>query len=737
MKKLLSLFCAGAAFLLSAEAPSAQNNYKIPESWKPKKVVGRDFWMIGPEVVLRGNEMTPNEWNCITTGNAFFPLKDASAGIRKLSAMPAFYDTAKLFYCRHDYAVKNPDGTYSFLLPKLDPSLKKYPVILHGTSAVRVSVIGKGYNPERRKNRKTTVYNLKRVTEYVDKAFVAKFDNRNLDAYCKENPNFVGILGFTEWFNEASAYLFNNRLGAIIKWKMLTPAQVQKVRKDFKLHDKSYAGLRYRAKKFFDRNAEVFGGADRIIIFDGSSCVGHLAAYYGAGVIGCETSRIWRHWENQMICERGAARQFGKPWQWFIASFVNNFTRDGKRSGGDYSGIFRPLTGVSHNLIDRLFYYAYLSGTNFIQRENIYNKLFTSWKTWELSPEGENYVKFHNFTKANPDRGSAYTPVALLKPADCIDKREAIITENTPGAAMMNAFKVAIYRLYPDQYMISRIPDFKYKPVHDTDTPFLRAGFEMGLSNTAPYGDIFDAITPDFPDKSTFKKIIPTYKVAVLLGSYPNQPEMEKILVDYVKNGGTLVLNTQQITKGFPSTFTGVKLTGKCRKIKNYTFDSVTLAGAKVVKKTKEGVILFTRHNYGKGSVIVTTPRYMIPVSKDWRAQAAAAGSGKLKYPYVEQLLSLICPEVTPVKVDGDVKFGLNKNSTGWWLYIFNNKGVMKFHGEKEYLDKNRTAKVKIDFKKLKIRSIRELRSGKAYTAKNNKMELQIGPGDFKIFELK
>ena len=734
MKKLLSLFCAGAAFLLSAEAPSAQNNYKIPESWKPKKVVGRDFWMIGPEVVLRGNEMTPNEWNCITTGNAYFPLKDASAGIRKLSAMPAFYDTAKLFYCRHDYAVKNPDGTYSFLLPPMPESLKKYPVFLHGTSCVRPSGIGRGYNPKKARKHNS----LEKITAQVEKAYTAKFDNRKMDEYFRQNPNMIAIMGYTEWYNEASAHLFRNRFNAIEKWKILPPQQLAKIRKEYRFQDASLkTGRHHRAKLFFERNAENFGGRERIYIFDGASCVGHLAAYYGAGVIGCETSRIWRHWENQMICERGAARQFGKPWQWFIASFVNNFTRDGKRSGGDYSGIFRPLTGVSHNLIDRLFYYAYLSGTNFIQRENIYNKLFTSWKTWELSPEGENYVKFHNFTKANPDRGSAYTPIALLKPAYCIDSRESVIAENTPGAAMMNAFKVAIYRLYPDQYMIDRIPNFKYKPVFDTDTPFLRAGFEMGLSNTAPYGDIFDAITPDFPDKSSFKKIIPTYKVAVLLGSYPNQPEMEKILVDYVKNGGTLVLNTQQITKGFPSTFTGVKLTGKCRKIKNYTFDSVTLAGAKVVKKTKEGVILFTRHNYGKGSVIVTTPRYMIPVSKDWRAQAAAAGTGKLKYPYVEQLLSLICPAVTPVKVDGDVKFGLNKNSTGWWLYLFNNKGVMKFHGEKEYLDKNRTAKVKIDFKKLKIRSIRELRSGKAYTAKNNKMELQIGPGDFKIFELK
>jgi len=204
-----------------------------------------------------------------------------------------------------------------------------------------------------------------------------------------------------------------------------------------------------------------------------------------------------------------------------------------------------------------------------------------------------------------------------------------------------------------------------------------------------------------------------------------------------VKNGGILVLNTRQLTPGFPESFTGIRLTGKNQLKKGYRIDLIQPAGAQVIRKLPDGTPLFTRNQYGKGSVIVTTPQFLIPETKNWRMQAVKASSGALQFPYIEQLLKTLCEEVSPVKVDGDIKFGLNKTASGWWLYLFNNKGVMKMDGEPEKLDPARTAKVKIDFHKLQVRTAKELRSGRELAVRNNLLELEIGPGDFMILDLK
>ena len=116
MKKMISAALAAAAILVSAGKPS---DFNVPDSWKPKVILGRDFWMIGSPIIFRGDKMVPSENSCMTAGDAFYPLEKASPGIRKLASIPAFYDTAKILGCFYTSTRKNPDGTYSFLLPKI------------------------------------------------------------------------------------------------------------------------------------------------------------------------------------------------------------------------------------------------------------------------------------------------------------------------------------------------------------------------------------------------------------------------------------------------------------------------------------------------------------------------------------------------------------------------------------------------------------------------------------------
>jgi hypothetical protein len=52
-----------------------------------------------------------------------------------------------------------------------------------------------------------------------------------------------------------------------------------------------------------------------------------------------------------------------------------------------------------------------------------------------------------------------------------------------------------------------------------------------------------------------------------------------------------------------------------------------------------------------------------------------------------------------PVKVEGDIQWGVNKTKDGWLVWLINNKGVVKFAGEPEELDPKAASTVKVTFK--------------------------------------
>ena len=45
---------------------------------------------------------------------------------------------------------------------------------------------------------------------------------------------------------------------------------------------------------------------------------------------------------------------------------------------------------------------------------------------------------------------------------------------------------------------------------------------------------------------------------------------------------------------------------------------------------------------------------------------------------------------------DGDIHFGVNRTERGWLVWMFNNKGVVKFVDEPERLDESMTAAVTV-----------------------------------------
>jgi hypothetical protein len=719
----------------------ARADFDVPPEWSPEVINGRDFWNVF-HTYYRGAYRTFDYDSdaYIFAPDVLMTADKASEHLKRLSKIPAFTDTALALIMYRGWS-KGPDGSNSLVLPRVPKGLANRPLFLDVQDCVRLGTTPKNVLLEDFKS-----------------------DRKVLDEWRRDNPNFKGFISGLEWLGDISQCKVNldaltGRFDDPNHWAL------KKLKKSkgelMAIPDAQYDRLiqtwcppvtaedRYRlgvAKKYVERLAEIcFGDPSLLVYGDGHVVSYHLVAKWGAGVVWMETSRPWQMWQNQMISARGAARQFNRPWMWYVASYGNGYDNKGKYiAGGEYrsyaqSETFAPFHGLTLSSVKRAFYTSYFSGANYMEREGARTAFLTfPFDTATLSKQGNDYIEFYNFTRANPGRGVPYTPVALLSPWNKLSERGGK-SNATPGGAMHHAFLCSIYRMFPDEYLTSKYPGYQHVVMgqenKDSEDPIQRKeGHEWCFSNN-PYGDVFDQLTPDFDDKSDFKRVINGYKVAILLDEFTKDAEMVGILTDYVKKGGTLVVNTRQLNELFPKEFTGVVLTGETVERNGYAFDRVSLAGARLLKE-EAGMPVFTCNGYGKGVVIVTTPRYMIPDNKDYFGQFRDAKSGKLIFPYIRELLDGICGESLPIKVTGDIQFGLNKTKTGWWIYLLNNKGVYRLYGDPEKFDPNRTATVTVDVSRLNPKTVRELFSKQNVSVNNGKVTLTVGPGDLKCLRV-
>jgi len=275
----------------------------------------------------------------------------------------------------------------------------------------------------------------------------------------------------------------------------------------------------------------------------------------------------------------------------------------------------------------------------------------------------------------------------------------------------------------------------------------LPKGKDGGLSNSR-YGDIYDVLSPNPPSGPVSLAALMNYKVAILLGKHNIDAPLAERLMEYVRQGGTLIVNARQVTKHLPAEFLGAKPTGKplavVEGVKNvldndavalaepYDYEQMELIGAKPMWTDGKGGAVASVHEYGRGRVVLTAVDYLMP-----RQQANLVGT-TTKTPLIDLLMQQIVSEVLPVEVQGDVEYGLSRVAGGWWLYLINNRGVTKFTKTPDELNPAETVRVTVDLRALPVARVRELLEDKdiAMTPGKNALTIEIGPGDVRVVQI-
>ena len=387
---------------------------------------------------------------------------------------------------------------------------------------------------------------------------------------------------------------------------------------------------------------------------------------------------------------RGAARCTGKFWGIFCHHIHLGYS---------------PLSMRRFNLqysiprLKRHFLGGYFSGCGLLEVERVPCSFFHDHEGdghWELSELGKMFRVLFDLRRRHRHRGVPYTPVALM---------EDWYTCRYFGRTGLSGMTYRYFIPYTAEDHLA------YRLIHQQLLPLPRqlreqCGDSKGTYNVAegvdtPYGEIFDIIRPNSPKGSPPLKVLSNYRILVTVDEVQWERAHVQRLMEYVRNGGVLVINTRQLTPDFTTDFIGVKLTGRTFESdqaicqldeqrfsgKTYVADEVELAGAETIVETPRRKALATRRQFGKGQVILTTAHFMLAK----KAEPVFTGREHLEFRplacFVPHLMDHLLEGLVPIEVrtsdSGNLRYSFLRKGEGWVVVLMSNRH------DKEYVVRN------------------------------------------------
>lgn len=674
------------ASLLKGDAPA-----KVPESWLPPKVAGRDFLM---------------PWNI---AKEFWPLYDKPADERPL---------------------------YPFHAEPIDQFVATY----------------KG---------------VREVPLFQSKLVVPVVYINNIPDYLKEGSAFLryiretkspfailinyGSAQMNEADGQAAWQLLNGELkDQFLGWVSgesvgyvweLAPAELKvsasmSRRELLEAHRQFYSNA--IARKWRDTFKTETGSMwDKLIPAQSTSSTSfaHALTQWGVNLVGMETAAVMPMTGMRIAFTRGAARQFGGAFLYYHApnfgDTATTFTKVQNFAGPDffYHSRYGQTMGPSLSWYRKSYYLYYMAGASAIYLEQGGDQFFKPGPgehPFQLNPLGRITDEFVRFAEKHPDRGAPYTPVAfLLDPAHGFEMTDyphwpfEVSQIDRGDRALRELFGVAYY-------------------------PGLVVEGEPAIADRQPFvsgvfGDIFDVLTAADVQgsRSKIESLLPTYRAVVVGGRIEWSAEWIQRLTNYVRNGGTVVINAAQITK-MPEVFSGVRLTNarveadsaRCLATNEdpqdlngqmFRYEKVELKGASAFMSAPNGDPLVTINKVGNGSVVfVALPDLL--------------GVDERITPFAAHALAHVFADASPLKVSGDVEYLINRTANGWVVTLLNNNGVFKTQQGMAQVDRNAYVSVTIG---PDIVSANEWISEAPLKVDAGSVSVRIAPGAIAVVELR
>jgi hypothetical protein len=466
-----------------------------------------------------------------------------------------------------------------------------------------------------------------------------------------------------------------------------------------------------------------------------SASFAHALSSWGVSMLGMETAAVMPVTAMRIAFTRGAARQRGGTFLYYHAPNFGDtatiFTQTQSYAGPDYFFHTRygATMGPSLSWYRKNYYLYYMSGASAVYLEQGFDQFFKPGPgehPFQLNPVGRITDEFVRFAQKHTERGTPYTPVAfLLDPAHGWDMTD--YPQFPLGVSPVNRADRALRELFLAAYHPAAI---------DEGEP---ATADRQAFTNASFGDIFDVLVASDANADA----IDAYGALVVGGRINWTPAWAERLKAYVQKGGTVVVNAAQ-SKGLPSDLLGVRLLGATSEADDasclaqgetktdlsgqvYRYERVEPRGAEVLMKTPTGDALVTVNRVGRGRVVFCAVPDMLGL--DERLVPAAA-----------HMLAHLAASATPVRVEGDIEYLVNRNERGWVVTLINNRGVYKPQQGLARIERGETADVTLEFDSSNIARASEWTNDEELKIKrvgsNDVVSLEVPPGGVRIVEL-
>ncbi len=470
-----------------------------------------------------------------------------------------------------------------------------------------------------------------------------------------------------------------------------------------------------------------------------SIALAHLYHHTGAKVSGYELDATNIHTPMRIAFERGAARQYGGAWiNYASGNFgdaCNYFTQQPVVPRGAPSWFhskYAVTDGVSVGWYRKMYYLNHLSGASGIFWEQ---GLGNQWMLpgpgthpIQLSPFGRATEDFLAFAERLPDRGEPVTPVGILlshghgyERVNNACKMLHVFPENDSDRELRELFNVCWHPVGVVEGQPAA-PDVQSMP-------------------NGRYGNIFDVLV-NRPERAA---ALTNYPLIWAAGDVNLEAAMAKPLEDYVRAGGTLVVNIEA-AKNLPPRMLGFKPTGKRVRAEEWApaggevrpatpFEVAEIApiGAVLLATTGKHPLV-TSHPLEQGKVItILVPRGL--------------GLDERAHPVLPYLMNGLTRDLLPVSVElpdgkrpaGEIQYQVNRTRDGFVILLMNNRGVDKTQNGVARVDRRQVVDVVLRTK-LPVKGAKEWTGPRDLTptagANGATVSVRVHPGDVQVIGL-